>query len=499
MTTLSPDILRMHKDKPLSLTLLATIGLGVLVLFVGGQLIHLPVIVFGILPLAYLAGSRIVSSGRAALYAFIGVAFALSFRVVTTKGTDVIDILAGAVLGLISLGWMVRLVLLEREGLTYSVPQLLVVLYLAWGMFVGVGGVLWWNTEVNEWIREYFIQCPLMVVPLLYIKYFKPGSHHEKLIQRFALGGAIAVVLSSIGKYAYFASHSLYAYQIGRLAAEPSAAIILLLTCVAFRLFRVVWIPTSLQLALAAMSVGLLVLSGYRTIWVAVSVVTMLLFLLTERALWGRGLKFLLALIAILGAIGSYLFFSLGIFRIFVLMTFDRLLTTTQVTTDPSLFNRYIETGIVSDLFLSSPIAGYGFGARFEMFDWLMGISYLSSYSHNGYFYVAFKSGLIGFTLLYTAYIWFMVKAIRLARDTTALARTRAIAAVASCYFACELVSNLTLNVISERNAMIWIGLFWAFILSHEIAKRRMASTQKSNGLAPGLETLPNPQFASAS
>jgi O-antigen ligase len=473
MTSLAPEILQLHKAKPLSPAILAAIALGVCALFLIAQFLHLPSILFGILPLAFVLGSNIIGSGRAALYVFIGTSLALTFRMSVTKSTDIIDILAGLVIGSISIWWCLRLLVVERANLTYSVPQLLSALYFVWGLLIGVGGVLWWNNELNDWIREFFIQCPLLIIPMLCARFIEPGSKEERIFHRFVFGSVIAVIMASFAKYAVAATQSLYAYQIGRLAAEPSAAVILLLLCIAFRLYKVKWIHPFWQLLVSVLSVGLVILCGFRTVWVGVTIVVCLLFLITERRLWGNGLRFMLSLTAVLLSIGTYLFINLPIFRIFVVMTVDRALSTTQVNTDPSLLNRYIETNLVSGLFAQSPLTGYGFGAKYQMFDWLLGYSYLTSYSHNGYYFVALKTGIIGLALLFGAYVWFMARAVKIMRDKAENAKTRAIAAVATCYFVCQLISNLTLNVFGERNAMVWIGLFWAFILCQEIYRHR--------------------------
>lgn len=473
MTPLAPHIELLHREKPLSPVLLGAVSLAVCALFIGGQLLQLPVIAFAILPIAVAFGAFLLSSGRAALYTFIATPFALSFRLSVSKGTDPLDILVGLMMGAVAFGWLLRLLLIDREQLTYSTPQLLTALYVGWGMLVGLGGVLWFNNTLNDWIREFFICSPLLIIPILYIRFYEPDSASEKMLLRFMFFAALTTGMSAVVKYAFALTQSEYAYQIGRVASEPSPAIILLLTCVAFRLYRIKWIPLFAQLLVAAFAVGLLILGGYRTVWVATTLVVVVMFALTDRVQWRHGVRFLAYLVSLLTAIGTYLFMTMPLFKVFVLMTYGRLLTTTQLTTDPSLLNRYIETSIVERMFLLSPITGYGFGAKYQMFDWLLGYSYDTGYSHNGYFFIAFKTGIIGFCLIYGAYLWFMSRALRIMRDASESMRSRAIATIAFCYFCCALVNNLTLNIFGERTVLVWIGLFWGFIIAHEVGKRR--------------------------
>lgn len=460
------------KEKPLSPAALFAIGFGVCLLIIGAQLLSIPTIIFAVLPLLVTAGLYFARSASGALHLFIGTSFSLAFRMVAKPGTDIIDLLAGLAMGGVLIIWTVRLLYFERENLTYDPPHLLAALYVAWGLLIGIGGILWWNNTLNDWVRELLIQCPVFVVPMLYVRLYEPESKGEKQFQLFIFVAALCIMVASVGRYAVALTQSSYAYQIGRIASEQSPSIVLFFVCIAFSLYKVPSLSTLSRLLLAAFCVAMLILSGYRTLWVAVVIVTVIMFLLTDRVTWSRGLKFLLALGGILASVGTYLFFTVRIFQIFAMMTYNRVLSTTAVSTDASLVNRYIETAIVEKHVMQSPFVGYGFGATFQTFDWLLGYSYNIGFSHNGFFFVAFKTGIIGFALFFSAYVWFMVKAFRLARDTYETAHTRAIAAVAFCYFCCQLISNLTLNFFGDRNAMIWFGLFWAFIISREIAKK---------------------------
>jgi hypothetical protein len=477
MTPASPDILQLHKLKPLSPALLGAIAFCVCLLFVGGQFIGLPVVVFPIVAIVVSIGLYFAKSGDAALRLFIGTSFALTFRMGSMEGFDIVDILAGLAMGGVLLVWWIRLLLIERVSLTYTVPQLFASLYIAWGLFIGVGGILWWNNSLNDWVRELLIMSPLLVVPMLYVRLFEAGSAAEVKFQRFIFFATISIMVVSIAKYIIAVKQSSFAYEISRLAADQSPSLIMILMCVAFALYKVKELGFATRLIISMIGVGLLILSGYRTMWVTTALGIMIMFFMTHRRQWQGGLKFILSLGGILAAVGTYMFFTIRIFEVFVMMTFNRLVSTTAISTDGSLVNRYIETAIVEQNILRSPLVGYGFGAKFQTFDWLRGYSYLTGYSHNGYFFVAFKAGLIGFALIFTAYFWFMVKAFKLARNQYESARTRAIATVAFCYFCCLLVANLTINIFGERNTMIWLGLFWSFIMVRELAARKRAST----------------------
>ena len=211
----------------------------------------------------------------------------------------------------------------------------------------------------------------------------------------------------------------------------------------------------------------------------------LILFFIAPKVYRKGGFKFLGILGAALAAIGTYLFFTVKIFQIFMTMTIQRFLTTTQLKTDLSLVHRYIETDIVWNHVLASPVTGYGFGATFQLWDFMMGYSYQSGYSHNGYTFVLFKTGFVGFILIFTAYFWMMHKGLKIARDLTESPRVRALAGIGFCYLVCMLVSNYTLNIFGERNVLVWISLFWGFFLSREIAKKQNLPADAERQLEP--------------
>jgi hypothetical protein len=480
MTSLAPDIHFLHKEKPLSPWILAMIAFGVCVPFIGGLFLNVPVIVFAILPIAISLGLHLARSGKAALYGMIGAALALSFRLVSIRGTDPFDLLMGAIIGGITLSWGLRHLVIERDSVTFSVPQLLAALFLMWGLFTGLGGILWWNNTFNDWAREFLIQCPLLILPLLYARHFEADTQSERQLHRVLFFAAIMMMCASVFKYVVILSRSAYAYQIGRLSDEPSAAMLMIFLSVAFALYQVKWVPMFVQIGLGVFSFAILLLSGYRTLWAAAAVGVITLIFLARPEYRRNAIRYLIYLTGALLSIGTYLFLTVKLFRVYVLMTWERILSTTQLATDPSLVNRYIESDALKSAIANSPLVGYGYGSQFQTFDWLLGYSYNTGFSHNGFYFVAFKTGLIGFSLIFTAYIWFMVKAFKITRDLSESFRTRAIASVVFCYLACQLIANSTLNIFGERKVMIWVGLCWGFLLSKEVKERFDAKKQQA-------------------
>lgn len=471
MTTFALDLLH-QKNRALPLKWLVAIGAGLCLFFVGGQFFF-PTALLAALFVAASIGILVMRSGKVALYSFLIVVYGLTFRIMRQHGTDMLDLLAGGAITAVLLVWTIKIVYFEERSVNYSVPQLMISLYLLWGMLIGLGGLLWWNTTWNNWIREILILCPLFLIPALYVRFFEAGSTSERTLERFAFGTAITMMVWTVLKYASNVATAMYAYQIGRVTFDTSTAIIVLLICIAFTLHKVDWIPMYARYGLAALSVGTLILSAYRTTWAATAFVTVILFIMVDRKLWRRGLRFLTVLFSMLTAGATYMFFTVPIFKIYCLMTFNRLLSSTKVGTDASLVNRYIENDILKEYIATNPITGYGLGSQYQLFDWLLGFSMDSGHAHNGYYFVLFKAGIVGFVLLYGAYFWFLRKGWQLAKDLNLSARARAIAAVGVCYLISMLVNNLTLNIFAERNQLAWVALFWGFFIAQEIAKHR--------------------------
>jgi O-antigen ligase len=478
VTTLAADLLLLQKDRPLPLKWLVVIGSGLCFFFVAGQFFFPNLILIGLFVAASI-GTLMIRSGKTALYTFLIVVFGLAFRVTSYKGTDAIDILAGAAIGAILLAWTFRFLYLEGSSVTYSVPQLVFASFMLWAMLIGLGGLIWGNNSWNDWIREILIQCPLFIIPALYVRFFEAGSRSERKLERFAFGTAIVLMLWTVVKYASNVAMAVYAYQVGRMTFDPSTAVIVLLLCIAFTVNKVDWIPMYARYLLASLCIGTLILASYRTTWASTAFITIILFMLLQRNDRASGFKFLAVLFSILGAIATYLYNTMPMFKIYCMMTLNRLLSSTQLSTDASLVNRYIETDIVARYVADNPITGYGYGSHFQLWDWLLGFSMDTGYAHNGYYFTLFKTGIIGFILLYSAYLWFLRKGWQLARDMSLTPRARAIAAVTVCYLISMLINNYTLNIFAERNQLSWVALCWGFILAQEIAKNKRDASAK--------------------
>jgi O-antigen ligase len=465
--TLTFNGVTLETPRELNARVALVIALVVVAFFVGGQLIKLPLWVLASAASAAALGHIVVRSGMVALYTFIVVVLGLNFRIREIRGTDPIDLLAGAAVFGILVIWSARIWLIERDQAAFETPQIAVNAFLAWGMLTGLVGMVGWNNALNHWLRETSIFAPLVIVPLLYVRFIGNDVRNEQRLLKVLLLIAVLTMLWTIGKYASNVAAAAYAYQIGRSQMDASGPMAVFLACVATVMYRQRRSNAPIVVALSLLSFGMVILSGFRTLWVTLALGVVVLFLTCRSPERKPGLRLLVILGFILLAIGTTLFFTVPIFKVFVMMNVERFTSTTQVTTDASLVNRYIEWESFVRYIERSPIAGYGLGSHFQIFDWLLGYSYYTGYSHNGFIAVLAKTGIIGFLLLYGAYAAFLMRALKLSRDVGQPDRIRAIAATIFSFMLIHLVINNTLNVFGVRAQVLILGLSWGFLACH--------------------------------
>jgi O-antigen ligase len=145
------------------------------------------------------------------------------------------------------------------------------------------------------------------------------------------------------------------------------------------------------------------------------------------------------------------------------------------VKTDLSLVNRYIEWRVLFRFIRASPLVGYGFGARYFDYDWLLGYSLWTGYSHNAFLYVLLKSGVIGFTALFGAFVLLMFRALKLSRSIYLKANQRAAMRVAFALSFTMLITSMTLNALGDRTALVWLGIVWGSVMIYNREEKRLS------------------------
>lgn len=142
-----------------------------------------------------------------------------------------------------------------------------------------------------------------------------------------------------------------------------------------------------------------IVVGQSRTIWLAVSVSLMLMFILVSPREKLRALFFVSAGTLMLAGAAAILldnFFSI------VLAGLGSRASTigNAASQDLSLINRFYEWRAVLEAAKASPILGHGFGVEFHFFNVIYFITEHKTFVHNGYLGILYRHGLVGVGLV---------------------------------------------------------------------------------------------------
>ena len=433
---------------------------------------------------------RVATNPFYSLLTFLAVMFAVVLQPQRENGVSAIDVIAGVVMLGLFLWWFLRDRATLDRSFSLNWGHLLLLIYFVWSIVIGIAGMIAYNNSPNDWLREILIQLPLVFIPYIVVQALEGKEKREKILFQILPVVWMVIMIIAVIQFRSHLLKAVYFYQTGRIIFGLTSAILLFFSSVSFVIVE----ENSKRIkyfafagALAAVLIGL---SMYRTVWIACLVALPVVYALASKGERKRLRKytFILSLLLLSGLTVAYI--RVPLVRIFVASFFSRFASTTQVTTDASLVNRYIEWRELWNTIKGSPLVGYGYGARYLDFDWLRGYWIWAGYSHNAYLFVLFKSGILGFTALFAAYLGFVIKALKLARskllDPVALAAVR----VAMLWSIFLLITSLTLNAFAEREAMFWLGLSWGLLTFYE----RRAGREK-DAMLPRNAPVVEPSF----
>jgi O-antigen ligase len=467
-----PEPKALHRLR-VELPLLGQVGVGLLVivllLFSLREDISPLIVVAGIVGIAL--GFKAMTDGYLALMLYIVSTVALFFRpkdLHTKPHAGILEVVVGLAMTCIAAVWFVRVKMLERNSQLPEVPQILFNAYFGWSIVLGALGIALFNNTVNDWYREILIQLPLFIVPLLYAAAVKPRSQQERILFAIVVLSWSAVLIQSLIRFREGIIRAVYMYQTGRTGVDPTFALFLFFITISLVLIEKKKSRQKYYLLPAGLAFINIGLGLYRTVWVIAILMIPILFLLAKREERKRGYRFLgmLGIAAVIGVIVAMR--TSHVANLYLTSMFVRLTTTTKVTTDSSLKNRYIEWSRILIYIRASPLVGYGYGAHFLNFDWLRGFYSMEGYTHNGYLMIFFKSGLIGFIAFFAAYFGFLMKAFRIVRSRFLTEMERGIARAAIAFMFSILILSTTLNSFAERISMVWLALAWSFVTVYD-------------------------------
>lgn len=407
---------------------------------------------------------KIITNDEYSLYAFIAINTVVSLRVGFIE-TGLLDIIAGGILVGTSLSVILKNKLLKNRKLFQSKIQYLVCIYFIYTFALGIVGIFFWGNDPEYVIREALIQLPLVSLPLLFHSAFEKNT--EKAFNRFLFFIVfilIATVTTNLIAFSKNVAKAYYLYQAGRSSMEITIPTLCLFAFVSLSATVRGWKFYSYIFG-SVYSLVAIGLSLFRTIWLTDAVLIPLIVLLMPKRRRKAGWHFIFYLVLIIIAILFLVSTAVPFVGLYLQSMFQRLLYSSAVTTDPSLVNRYIEWRAVWETIIDSPVIGYGYGSTFFDYNWILGYSYKYGFTHNGYLFLVLKSGIVGALLLSVSYIAFILKGIQKSFDDSLSDFSQALCRAGSVFLLGLLFTNITLNALAGRDALMWVGVVWGYIL----------------------------------
>ena len=320
--------------------------------------------------------------------------------------------------------------------------------------FLGIGIAVSQGFSFEKGLREF-----LLFVPLLFIFPVRKEARKEGgknwIIWTF-LTMSIVVALFSVVKYRLDLSAAKYLWQIAadRQQREESLYMVSIMVLSAFLVGRHRWKP--MILVLLAIDLFALAITFSRGYWITTAVgLFALVFLLRgqarRRMITLSALAMLLAFVVgvvILPRIFGALFTGIG----------ERFSSVSINTL--SLQDRLAESEAVLHKITMSPIVGYGLGALFSFFDIIRHGTIETWYIHNGYLFILFKFGIVGFCLFFAMYLKRVLTLMNLWRRTKETADNPLVSS-----FLLIPVMMLFLSVTSpqfdDRGSLLILSIIW--------------------------------------
>ena len=351
-------------------------------------------------------------------------------------------------------------------------------LYLVWGGVVGLTQVIGGGTGIERWYRDLLLfVCPLFLLPVFYYEIIKEKYDAEKILLGCLFSLWIIISVASIVKMRHNVVQAFYLYEIGTARIDNINAGFMI-----FVFFSLAMITEGkkrwLLLVGLILSIATLAVSFGRTAWIATIVLLPVVFFLGDKKEKIRGLQFMLMACAVILPLFAAAFFLIPLVRLTTVVAVDKLLSSSHLGTDLSMYNRYVEWRYALHHIVDSPIAGFGFGASFADYDWLRGFARQTPYIHNAGLTIMLKTGVIGVILISIPCIGYFLKGMKYFKGKFLDVREKAFLRAGIGLMLFALILGYTTPVFIERDESLYIALFWCFIIGieHKITERQKFS-----------------------
>jgi len=223
------------------------------------------------------------------------------------------------------------------------------------------------------------------------------------------------------------------------------------------------WVPRLFYLGMFSFMFGGLILTQSRGYWLAfILAVAVFLFFADSRSRYRAILT--TTILGSFGLIIAFIFYYDGMMTVLQGLIY-RFSLTGGGAIDPSLLERVYESQNVFEKILKNPIAGYGVGVPYSRYSVIAGFWGPSSYVHNGYLAIWYKTGLFGLLAALAYLIMIARTGFRLHKyASSALART--VGMIVLCQITGMMLVNITSPQFLGFDSMLLLSLMGVLVAS---------------------------------
>jgi O-antigen ligase len=363
--------------------------------------------------------------------------------------------------------------LLFRKKILLNAPLTNSALFVSFGCFIvwtlGIGVVRMFGGEVDYivLVKDFLAFMPFFLLPACYMEIVEKHKNAEEFLVKCMLVLWIAVFVASAIKIRSSLLQAVYLFELGTSRYDTlngGLMIFIFLSLAMVPSFKKKWFLYSGLL----ISVLSLILTFGRSVWLGTVLFIPIVVLLGNRSERKRGYSFIIKAlcISLILLVLGYIF--IPAVKIGLVFLGSKLFSASKLKTDASMYNRYVEWESLWKYITASPLAGYGFGGKYNAYNWLLGFTMHTGYSHNAYLSILFKSGIVGFILLMVPVVGFLVKGIKYAIDKNIPEKERAYLRAGVALMLNILLLGYTGNIFFSREMSMYIAFFWCYCMQIE-------------------------------
>ncbi len=354
----------------------------------------------------------------------------------------------------------------RRRSITGSALFIPFVLFLCWSSLIGILGLFTGGPVIFEnWYRELLLLTPLLLLPFYYTEMIEDDSGAEKVFVWTLLTMWVLVFIIEVVKIKQNLVQSTYLFEVGAQRIDPASGALMMFVFLSILMTVNNKKKKLFLLGGFFISVVSLLLTFGRTGWITVIPLLMVIPIFGNKDERKRGYKFLLIILMIAIAAVLYGFLNIPSVRLGILLFTSKFLSATHLSSDASMYGRYVEWRQIMIAVMNSPITGYGLGSQFQNYNWFAGYKYMTGFTHNSFFSPLLKAGFIGTVFLFITYFGFIIKGITYLKNDVLSIKDRAYirAAVAAIFFLSIL--GYTGNIFFQRQISLYIALYWCYCI----------------------------------